>query len=189
MDPRDGANYINWLNDETMLPHVVPTARIMRYGYHSAWFGDEKLFTSPREISSELLQALKEERASCPRRPLIVIAHSFGGLVVMQMLLKARDQYPEIYTSITGLIFFGTPFRGSDARSQEILIGLAHERQYATNETQLATSGVGSEYLKNLFDDFRQALRDSVKPRTACFYEQKETNISATVDKQVSCCR
>jgi hypothetical protein len=34
------AVYINWLTDPRMLPSVLPTARILRFGYKSQWFGD-----------------------------------------------------------------------------------------------------------------------------------------------------
>jgi hypothetical protein len=94
--------YVNWLKDETMLPAVVPTARIMRYGYYSQWFGEGAIKTRCAEISQRLLLALRRNRevSSFPDdwwhctdydiqdfqlRPLILIAHSFGGLVVLKV--------------------------------------------------------------------------------------------------------
>lgn len=32
-------NPVNWLSDINMLPKDVPNARIMRFGYRSAWYG------------------------------------------------------------------------------------------------------------------------------------------------------
>jgi hypothetical protein len=55
-------NYINWLSDPDMLPAVVPNARIMRYGYNSAWFGEDRITTSPRIVGQRLLQQLKLKR-------------------------------------------------------------------------------------------------------------------------------
>ena len=34
-DPKDPSSYINWLDDDTMLPAVLPTAQVLRYGYLS----------------------------------------------------------------------------------------------------------------------------------------------------------
>jgi hypothetical protein len=59
---KDSKSYINWLSDPDMLPTVVPSARIMRYGYHSAWFGVDMTATSPRIISQNLLGQLKSKR-------------------------------------------------------------------------------------------------------------------------------
>ena len=35
--------YVNWLRDEHMLPGVILSIRILRYGYQSQWFGDEAI--------------------------------------------------------------------------------------------------------------------------------------------------
>ena len=45
-----------------MLPAAVPNARIMRYGYDSAWYGPQRTNTFPRTISQDLLQHLHRER-------------------------------------------------------------------------------------------------------------------------------
>lgn len=36
---KESPQWVNWLVEESMLPAVVPHARIMRYGYQSQWFG------------------------------------------------------------------------------------------------------------------------------------------------------
>lgn len=48
-----------------MLPFDVPNARIMRYGYESQWFGDDKVDTvrlKASTVAQQLLQELKFER-------------------------------------------------------------------------------------------------------------------------------
>lgn len=168
-----------------MLPSILPNARVMRYGYRSAWFGDEKLITSPREISRDLLEKLESARKACPKRPLIMIAHSFGGLVVMQTLIRAQDRASDLCTYTVGLIFFGTPFRGNGTLPQEALIHLAEEVHGEIFERQLDTSSHDSAYLHGLTDQFHAYLAKGVKPRVACFYEQQPTNLTVVVDKKV----
>lgn len=90
-----------------MLPAAVPNARIMRYGYKSGWFGQDSIKQTTRSVAQKLLLALKRERkvrldsdlGDCllttslktifaqqhPHRPLIFVAHSFGGLVVLKV--------------------------------------------------------------------------------------------------------
>lgn len=51
-------------------------------------------------------------------RPIILIGHSFGGLVVKQAFLMAKDtaddhDHRSVYERVIGFIFLGTPHRGS----------------------------------------------------------------------------
>lgn len=48
-----------------MLPKLAPNARIMRYGYESAWFGTGEVktkITYVHDVAHALLTALTEER-------------------------------------------------------------------------------------------------------------------------------
>src|SRR5437868_5185587 len=80
-------------------------------------------------------------------RPLILIGHSFGGLILLkaraldtsmahgadisQTLVDAhteRKRWPGIYDSTVGLIFLGTPFRGThDSLSRGEILRRAQE--------------------------------------------------------------
>jgi len=53
---------VNWLKDPELLPSVMKDARIMRYGYHSQWFGRDALQQSAFAIAPDLLNALKRKR-------------------------------------------------------------------------------------------------------------------------------
>lgn len=55
-------HFVNWLEDEHMLPAVLPSARVMRYGYESQGWGPDGLITKPEDISQRLLRALADER-------------------------------------------------------------------------------------------------------------------------------
>jgi hypothetical protein len=54
--------WVNWLEEESMLPAVAPNARIMRYGYQSQWFGDEMMHQSVSSVAERLLINLKRKR-------------------------------------------------------------------------------------------------------------------------------
>jgi alpha-beta hydrolase superfamily lysophospholipase len=68
-----------------MLPAEFPTGRILRYGYRAEWFGADALKTRAGIISENLLDRLSALRVREPTRPLIFVAHSFGGLVVVKV--------------------------------------------------------------------------------------------------------
>ena len=54
--------YVDWLQDEQMLPAIAPNARIMRYGYESNWFGKDAIQTRVSNVAERLLSALKRYR-------------------------------------------------------------------------------------------------------------------------------
>ncbi|TDZ15263.1 Protein SERAC1 [Colletotrichum orbiculare MAFF 240422] len=102
-----------WLRD--FLPHDIPNARILLYGY------DTKLLHSGsrqtiEDISVSLLNVLSAFRAEedSKRRPIIFIGHSFGGLLIKECLLQAhREKSPgshhAVYEACCGLLLFGVP--------------------------------------------------------------------------------
>ncbi|KAJ5062665.1 hypothetical protein J3E72DRAFT_187867, partial [Bipolaris maydis] len=86
-DNKKPSDYINWLSDPTMLPAVLPNASIMRYGYSSAFFGHDRYSASAENVAKALLEELQVFRQTSPQRPLVFVAHSFGGLVMILDLL------------------------------------------------------------------------------------------------------
>ena len=62
---KEAPQWVNWLQQPEMLPAAAPTARIMRYGYESQWFGDDTVETvrlKASNIASMLLSELNIER-------------------------------------------------------------------------------------------------------------------------------
>ena len=57
-DPR----YVNWLSDLQMLPAAVPDVRILRYGYESAWFGQDAMRQRVSGVARRLLLSLRRVR-------------------------------------------------------------------------------------------------------------------------------
>ena len=54
--------YVNWLQDDRMLPSIVPNACIMRYGYELNWFGKDALHTKVTDIARTLLRSLRRHQ-------------------------------------------------------------------------------------------------------------------------------
>jgi hypothetical protein len=102
---------VNWLKDMNMLPRDFPRARIMEYRYPTA-------SNSLKAVASELLQRLSEARKDFEpglSRPIILIGHSFGGIVISEALIMAgkeghpsltgRESYSSLASAIAGLVF------------------------------------------------------------------------------------
>jgi alpha-beta hydrolase superfamily lysophospholipase len=77
-----------------MLPAAFPAARILGYGYRSDWFGEAALNTRAATIAEGLLDELQTARKDAPARPLIFVAHSFGGLVLMKVSFSYKGLKP-----------------------------------------------------------------------------------------------
>ncbi|OAL44074.1 hypothetical protein IQ07DRAFT_482377, partial [Pyrenochaeta sp. DS3sAY3a] len=139
-EPKSGEDTlpVNWLEDENMLPAVAPQARIMRYGYKSAWFGRDAMEQNTSDLARRLLLALNSERKKCQYRPIIFIAHCFGGLVVLEECIPKNQgsddrEYPGIHKSATGYIFLGTPFRGTGVLNPMEMLAAA-QKEYRKDE-------------------------------------------------------
>ncbi|KAK0649684.1 hypothetical protein B0T16DRAFT_410564 [Cercophora newfieldiana] len=113
-----------------LLPSAVPSARVMTYGYDTRirHFAQGPISQNTMHDHAWDLLCTLEARRRAPeenKRPLVLIAHSLGGIVVKEMLKRAqesgatpgRSYLHEIFQSTIGVVFFGTPHRGADPRA------------------------------------------------------------------------
>ncbi|KAL8415662.1 hypothetical protein RB596_006317 [Gaeumannomyces avenae] len=109
----------NWLKD--FLPPDFPDARVMAFAHQSRWDAGA-LHKNLEDHGRDLIDAIVGARDQDPGRPLVLIGHSFGGLIIKQALVTAfgnnnhhiinqRNQH--IQDVICGVIFLGTPHQGS----------------------------------------------------------------------------
>ncbi|KAJ5503664.1 Mitochondrial substrate/solute carrier [Penicillium fimorum] len=134
-----GANS-SWLELE-LLKHI-PQARVLLYNYGD--LRDDKIDT----LGERLLNQLRTERKNEPtRRPIFLICHSTGGLVVKAALaLASREPSQSMLTSCHGIAFFATPHQGSTYLSGD---------EYAAS----------IRHLLHLQHDTPAALRKQLRPR------------------------
>ena len=92
-----------------------------------------------------------------------------------------------MFSSTTGLIFFGTPFRGAEGMNQMEMLEAAR-REYHEDQvvpTALEVLQPGNVYLKDVVDGFLKKARGQVnKTQIACFYELKSSNVGQIVGQQ-----
>lgn len=161
-----------WPKD--FLPLDIPEARVMTYGYNAdAAFGNTTadIVDHAKDLLGSLVDKREEEDEQ--RRPIVFIAHSLGGIVVKQALLSARieSQYSSINENTAGIIFFGTPHRGSDkAAYGKILATVASTMINKPTSKLLSALQGNSDTLARLTSDFRHQLPQY---RIVSFYERK----------------
>lgn len=103
---------------DTLLPLVLPTARILLFAYNSS-VSSNASNTPLASHAQSLLDRLRLQRLEADEmhRPLIFIAHCLGGLLIKQALVHAKindRQYGCLRLSTCGLVFFGTPHAGEN---------------------------------------------------------------------------
>lgn len=163
----------------------------MTFGYDSSYvFGNSSMGIN--DFAVDLLTRLHLERRDSREtsRPLIFICHSLGGIVLKEAIihssLQAKD-YPGILDSIAGVVFMGTPHRGSRSATQA---------QHLANIINIVTlgSGVRKELLKTLETSSRE-LETISRHATQLlknfpiisFYERKPLIGSSLVSHPIEC--
>ncbi|KAI5788645.1 hypothetical protein FPQ18DRAFT_307335 [Pyronema domesticum] len=155
-----------WLRD--FLHLEFPDIRVLTWGYHSS-IRDDRSTTSVTAISRNFLLDIKQTVS----RPLILIGHSLGGLVLQKALVDASKsnsaEDKAFHQACVGVLFFGVPNRGLNPKSIDTLV------QGKRNERFLEDLSHGSNYLYELETDFRichESMKGSI---IVSFYESEDT--------------
>ncbi|KAJ5730318.1 uncharacterized protein N7483_004826 [Penicillium malachiteum] len=180
-----------WPKD--LLPRDVERSRIFLFGYDSGITHRDQSLVQKTEIHSDaddLCARLVAERSSTKTEemPIIFVAHSLGGLVAAQILIhgERREESSNaraITRYLRGMIFLGTPFRGSgSAKPAETIRQVMSFMGIHTQQETLKLLGRDSERLDELTRAFPDVLN---KRRTSqnlddqiqafFFYETKKT--------------
>ncbi|CAG7941474.1 unnamed protein product [Penicillium salamii] len=161
-----------WLRD--FLSKDLPQCRTMIYGYNSklSSHGVDTIL----DYGRELMEEIKNIRNTKGQRPLIFIAHSFGGIIVAHCLVRAiqtmEEDHPAImslHRATYGMILFAIPHKGlvmDDIR--QMLVGdKSHPR-----EQLLRQISSNSDVLIHQLADFKNLIRDR---KVVSFYETEQT--------------
>lgn len=97
------------------------------------------------------------------RRPLIFIGHSLGGLVIQKALLHS-DESPDVLSndivdSTAGVIFLGTPHRGS---------------------TLAIWGGLGADFA-HIVKDINQAIVELLKPSSEVLFQLRDSFLKLVI--------
>ncbi|KAL8697128.1 MAG: hypothetical protein Q9201_007292 [Fulgogasparrea decipioides] len=182
-----GHNSVFWPKE--LLPADTEKARILTFGYDAniAHFWARPSKNKLDSYSDDLFQQLDYNRykIDATNRPIILVAHSLGGLVCANGLVDAasRSQSTKgLANCIRRIAFLGTPHQGSDkaqwAETARSFIKIFKE----TNAELSKDLDEKSEKLAKLGVQFPNLLRSrSEIPKTqidiVCFYEGQTTKL------------
>ncbi|KAI1084013.1 hypothetical protein F5B20DRAFT_526327 [Whalleya microplaca] len=147
-----------WLPSEPGFEHV----RINSYGYNSDWTTKQQSNLTLHDFGQALLADMynSPQLRKPGNTPIVLIAHSMGGLVVKKAyLLATRDQmYRGIADRIHSMYFLASPHRGADsakAITRLLLASPSHGSKAYVNELL-----PGSGTLQAINDEFRHVCLD-----------------------------
>lgn len=162
-DPCNFQNAVYWPRD--LVPVTIPNARILTYGYDTHIrhvFGPPVSKNTVYDIAWDFLVSLEAERRLDPSRPVLLIAHSLGGIVIKEMLRRSsgccpgQTHFRSIFESTIGIIFFGTPHGGADPLGfpQRVVEKVIRIAGWSVNEQVVNTLLPSAERLRELRDEF-----------------------------------
>ncbi|KAJ2985996.1 hypothetical protein NUW58_g5244 [Xylaria curta] len=167
-----GANDI-WLRD--YLPNDVSGLRVLLYGYDTNLLKSDSR-KSIEDMGKMLLESVTAFRAdSQAKRPVILIGHSLGGLLIKEALLQAnKKQHYDLSKTCTGLLFFGVPNHGLRNDQLSSLVkgqpnGSLIRDLLVDRDTEPST------FLKRISGEFAESCRD--RYLVVSFYELKPSPI------------
>ncbi|RDW57291.1 hypothetical protein BP5796_12741 [Coleophoma crateriformis] len=168
---------------KTLLPPKLPKARILTYGY-DAYVVRKSVASSNRLIdhAANLLIDLTADRAECNLSscPIIFVTHSLGGLVCKKAILLSRNN-PEVhlrsvFDCTKGIIFMGTPHRGSWMSDWAKIPASGLGLVKSTNTSLLKVLETNDQLLESIQVEFLAMIRElgkGAKPiAVTCFFEE-----------------
>ncbi|KAK4146411.1 uncharacterized protein C8A04DRAFT_25632 [Dichotomopilus funicola] len=147
-----------WLPSEPGFRHV----RIHSFGYDSDWTKSQQSSLTMHDFGQALLADLynSPHMRKNGNTPIVLVAHSMGGLVVKKAYLMARRDpiYADIANRIHSLYFLGTPHRGAD--SSALITTLLSMSIGPGSKAFVKEMIPGSGTLQNINDEFRHVCSD-----------------------------
>ncbi|KAK3311985.1 hypothetical protein B0H66DRAFT_506297 [Apodospora peruviana] len=177
-------NGIMWLRD--FLPGDLPGCRVYTYGYPSQVVSRSTM--DVKGYARLLLGRIQHDVLSDDRtdtRRIIFVCHSLGGIVCKQVLVIAHEDNTvtgnvKLQESLAGIVFLGTPHRGSNKGDLGHLVGMvvnavtgttsAGLYRNAVNSNLVATLGTNAKQLQDLTESVRNRLEGL---KIVSFYETR----------------
>ena len=181
---------------KTLLPSELPRSRILSWGY-DAYVMRTGVSSSNgmKEHAANLLADIMDCRLDCRSRPLIFVAHSLGGLVCKRAILvsqnSAESHLRNLFSSLLGMIFMGTPHQGSWMADWSKMPAHALSIVKSTNTSLLRILNTEDEFLESIQNDFLNLIRylpehDGRQLRITSFYEELPLPLVGKVVSQTS---
>ncbi|KAI0538315.1 hypothetical protein GGR58DRAFT_501308 [Xylaria digitata] len=145
---RDNITEIRWLKDILPKEQGFINIRVVMVNHQTQWYANT-VDASFEDHAEMILKDIESVHKSNQHRPIIFIAHSFGGLLLKQTLLLAKLRSSPVAAMTRGILFLGVPHSGTrSAFIGSLLSCTAYWRGSSTTLLEYMTPG--SEHLMSL---------------------------------------
>ncbi|KAK4444370.1 P-loop containing nucleoside triphosphate hydrolase protein, partial [Podospora aff. communis PSN243] len=155
-------------------------ARVMTYGYESAVAGSKNM-QNLEDLATSFHNSLLALVSAPAVKPIILVAHSLGGLIVKQAVItlsKSKNEDDQrLIQAIYGIVFFGVPHDGMDTSSLIPMVGDGPNRFLIESINR-----IGSQILSIQQREFHAALGEKSHSEIVCFYETLESPTAQVKD-------
>ncbi|KAI9763965.1 MAG: hypothetical protein M1840_008999 [Geoglossum simile] len=202
-----GGRESTWTKDgviwpKDLLSEDIPNSRILSYGYDSGVVRSDTAEVTQGNLEDDarrLCSFLDDERkrTNTTGRPIIVVGHSLGGLVLAQVICSGDgaaegDSSNSIAQKIKGMLFLGTPFYGSGIAGWGEVVRRIYSLVQKTDQTTLKNLKLDSEELRDLRSGFPDVIceRNQASAEVAVFFffEKKTTyKVLVVGERDASC--
>lgn len=134
------------------------------------------------EHARNFLSDLTTDRdlSNASSRPLLLVAHSLGGLICKEAILLSRNNPEEhlkaMFHCTKGILFMGTPHRGSWMADWASIPAWALGTVKSTNNFLLQVLKTNDRHLKSVQDNFWSMIREQQNNgrdiKVTCFFEE-----------------
>ena len=147
--------------------------RVLTYGYDSHpshFYTGRTTRMTISQHAQQLLQAVTDVRGECRGRPMIFVAHSLGGILVKDAILRSHkyaDHQPQrdLGHSCPAIVFFGTPHLGANAAVYgDIVASIVSAIGPSVYKDVLRGLKPDGEVLSNINTDFNDLLNKNIPP-------------------------
>ncbi|KAJ4129122.1 hypothetical protein NW768_007655 [Fusarium equiseti] len=139
----------------------------MVFNYDSTWISDAPR-TRVELCGEDLIRSMHNLRGHCDR-PVVFVAHSFGGLVVQDGLIFAdrEREFQYIIQNTAGFVTLGTPFRGTRMYWIAILVARLMSL-WGSHQDSLSLLVYDSPQLRDKAQSLGRLSREVVVEESAC---------------------
>ncbi|KAF4946137.1 hypothetical protein FGADI_11415 [Fusarium gaditjirri] len=161
-----------WLQQD--LPDHIPDSRIFLYQYNTTAAYGQGL-DDFRSKADNLLEVIGIERGDCPDRPVLLLGHSMGGLLIKQALVNAHTNpgYSAIKDATTGIVFLGTPHDPATGELGEVAAAIAKDLGHETEVPLVESLQAGS-----IFSELESWKHQVLQYDTVSFWGSSDTMVS-----------
>lgn len=151
-----------WVREElTRVPHI----RSIVYGYDTKLTSSQSVQRIPDLANSLINQLQTYGWPSTTAKPIVFLAHSLGGLIVREAMVKLEKSlnksYSDLGNLIKGAIFFGVPNFGMEQKHIQLIVGKNPNKELVTDLAR------DSNYVNRLNDSLP---RSTFQNRFNCYW-------------------